>query len=562
MSFFYYMTIRAKFTVLAVGMLMALVGCVVYALISLERIGSELKQIAHDVEITNVVSGITINQLEQAIFFERALRYGIEIKDEQQAKVQFSNAIEDFYGYSKKVEKELRIGQLLAVAGEKNSISAQEIKEYAHVKQLLSKVGKEHVEYVKHAEQVFQLIRQDKIHQAILYSETVEVEEENIDHELESLLLELERFTLNATTSAANQKSNAFTILIGAGLLTMLAVIIASFYILSSISKAVLGATHIAEQIAEGNLNGDIHVLHQGSIGRLEQALLMMRDNLRGMVSEMSISSVSLSDSAEHLTSITQRTSSSVQEQKDQVLQVATAVNQMSATVQEVAANAALTADAAQKANEEASQGQTVVRGTIHSIQELAQGVEDAAVAINQVGLDSDLIGKVVDVIKGIAAQTNLLALNAAIEAARAGEQGRGFAVVADEVRTLAQRTQESTAEIEEMIIKLQGGAKNAVEVMERGRVQAQDSVERASQAGISLESITTSVNSINDMNTQIAYAAKEQSAVSEEINHNITLLNSLAEKNSAAVVETTTSTENLSLMAVGLQSMITRFKI
>ena len=562
MNAFSYMTIKAKFIALLVVILLVLASCVSYALISLEGIGKELKGIAHDVEITNVVSEITINQLEQAIFFERALRFGIEIGSEKEAANKFSASVKKFHQYSDKVNEILNEGESLAKRQQATAQLQKEVKEYAHVNELLSKVELEHKDYVTHAEIVFKLINQGEIHQAIVASEVVEAEEESIDHELESLLVELERFTQEATDAAASKKSNAFNVLIIGGVLSMLVIVFMSLFIKNSISNGVYGALRVAEKIAEGDLNSDIKVLHKGAIGRLEQALLDMRNNLKVMVTEMSESSSLLSESTANLTAITRETNISIDEQKNQVLQVAAAVGQMSATVKEVSDTASATAESAEEANSEASEGQIVVSGVIESIQELAKGVENAADAINQVGLDSDAIGRVVDVIKGIAGQTNLLALNAAIEAARAGEQGRGFAVVADEVRTLAFRTQQSTAEIEEMIVKLQAGAKNAVDVMETGRVQAQESVERASQAGVSLETITTAVNSINDMNTQIAYAAKEQSSVSEDIKNNIALLNTLAEKNASAVVETTNSTEGLADMAASLQTMISRFKI
>jgi methyl-accepting chemotaxis protein len=183
--------------------------------------------------------------------------------------------------------------------------------------------------------------------------------------------------------------------------------------------------------------------------------------------------------------------------------------------VQEVARNATEAAKAASHSDEEAQNGQAVVDRTINAIDALASEVDRAANVIHRLEQDSDKIGTVLDVIKGIAEQTNLLALNAAIEAARAGEQGRGFAVVADEVRTLASRTQQSTAEIQQMIERLQAGAQEAVSVMEDSRSRASDSVSSAQSAGQSLESITRSVASITDMNTQIASAADEQSALS-----------------------------------------------
>lgn len=221
--------------------------------------------------------------------------------------------------------------------------------------------------------------------------------------------------------------------------------------------------------------------------------------------------------------------------QKEEVDKVATAMTQMSATVQEVARNATEAAEAAQRADDETTNGKNVVSQAIEAIDLLATEVDQAANVIHRLEHDSDEIGAVLDVIRGIAEQTNLLALNAAIEAARAGEQGRGFAVVADEVRTLAQRTQQSTQEIQNMIERLQAGAQDAVKAMEQGRTRAQAGVTQAAEAGASLETITNAVSTISDMNAMIATAAEEQSVVAEEINLNITSISDMADKMAAS---------------------------
>ena len=274
-------------------------------------------------------------------------------------------------------------------------------------------------------------------------------------------------------------------------------------------------------------------------------------------------------DTANHLATATEQMQSQsdsarqgVTRQQLETDQIATAINEMTATVQEVARSATDAANAAGQADIEASNGKNVVAQTIESIQTLAKNVEQAADVIQRLEMDTTEIGGVLDVIKGIADQTNLLALNAAIEAARAGEQGRGFAVVADEVRTLASRTQESTEEINNMIDKLQTGAKNAVDVMEQGREQARTGVEQASLAGQSLEAITQSVATINDMNTQIAGAAEEQSTVAEEINRSVVNISQVADETASNVAQVADSSAQLEALSVDLKQEVAKFQL
>ncbi len=559
---FSYFTIKTKLTCLFLSTLVMLVLSLTYALLKLDGIGRELKSISADIHITSAVSEITINQLEQAVYFERSLRFGLEIEKHPNAKVSFENSVSSFYNYNDKVSSELKQGEILARELETNARTITEAEEYQHVKKLLIEIEDQHTLYVQHAQAVFLFIEERKYNQAMAKSELLAHEEENLDRSLEVLLLELESFTEAAAKKAEEDEQTAFKYLITIAFFSIITLLSISILISSSITSSLLTALRGAEDIAEGVLNSEIKVMNKGSVGRLEQALLNMRNNLRELVTEMASSSRSLSSAATDLSAISTISNDSIQEQKNKIVQVVASVNELSYSIQEVANNAATTSESAKDAKKEAHGVHQVVQGTIEAIQVLAGGIEDAADAINQVGLDSNAIGKVVDVIKEIAGQTNLLALNAAIEAARAGDKGRGFAVVADEVRSLAQRTQESTAEIEEMISNLQKGAKNAINMMETGRSQVKQSVEHVSQAEFALESITSSVDSINQKNTEIATAAQEQSETSEEINQNISLLSELAEKSSCTVEQTSISTKKLASMALKLQDNISHFKI
>lgn len=312
----------------------------------------------------------------------------------------------------------------------------------------------------------------------------------------------------------------------------------------------------------QGDLRKRLATTQQDETGKLVAAFNGFVDKLHGIMTEVADSVGNLSAAAGQMTSSTENSARGIRKQQQDIEQVATAMNQMSSTVHEVAQNAGVAADAAQQADTEATNGKQVVSETASTIDGLVHEVEEASTVIQRLAAESENIGTVLDVIKEIAEQTNLLALNAAIEAARAGEQGRGFAVVADEVRTLAQRTQHSTQEIQQIIEKLQSGADDAVTVMGRSREQAQATVEQSTRAGASLETIAEMVSRISDMNAQIASAAEEQTAVSEEVNRNVVNISQVAEETAACSRQISESGEGVSRLASQLQGLAGKFKI
>ncbi|MBK1716278.1 methyl-accepting chemotaxis protein [Thiocystis violacea] len=329
-----------------------------------------------------------------------------------------------------------------------------------------------------------------------------------------------------------------------------------------AIFKHIREGVRVAKTIAAGNLTSPIHVGGNNETAEILQAIKMLQSRLATVMGHIQETSTGVAAAASQLASATNSTHRLMEQQHQETDMVATAMHEMSATVAEVANNTTAAADAAHQASQDAREGHAVVRHSVDGIQELADGVSEAARTIGQLEADSENIGKILDVIRGIAGQTNLLALNAAIEAARAGEQGRGFAVVADEVRALAQRTQDSTREIQEMIARLQEGARGAVTMMRRGREQADRSVLSAGETDRSLDSITHSVERINDMNAQIATAAEEQSAVVEEMSRNVESIRHLSTQTLDSTDAVVSATEHLENLAGRLAGLVHQYKI
>jgi len=362
----------------------------------------------------------------------------------------------------------------------------------------------------------------------------------------------------------AEKINNARNVAIILGVSSMIAGLIIAILIASMIGKPLCQTVEAMSEISEGegDLTRRLDESGNNEISRLATAFNNFAEKVRSMVSQVYGSTTQLSSAAEIMSSIVDETNRATQQQQTETSMVVTAMNEMTATVQEVARHATDAAEAANNADKFSAEGKQVVNSTMQSIESLSSEVHSAANVIAQLEKDSENIGAVLDVIKGIAEQTNLLALNAAIEAARAGEQGRGFAVVADEVRTLASRTQQSTQEIQEMIEKLQAGAQSAVKVMNDGRTKAESSVDQAAKAGSSLESITNAVSLIKDMNMQIATAAEQQSSVAEEINKNIVNISDIVDKSVDSAGQTASASNELAQLSSELQQLVNQFKV
>mgnify|MGYP001100671846 CR=1 FL=1 len=370
------------------------------------------------------------------------------------------------------------------------------------------------------------------------------------------------RLTVSQTIVRDTDAAHAKNMLLMATALALAFGMVAAWAITRQIVIPLNQTLKVAERVAAGDLTHNLTSKRRDELGQLQRAMQSMTLGLRELIGGISDGVTQIASAAEELSAVTEQTSAGVNSQKVETDQVATAMNEMTATVQEVARNAEEASEAAVAADQQAREGDKVVSEAIAQIERLALEVGNSTAAMGDLKRESDKIGSVLDVIKSVAQQTNLLALNAAIEAARAGEAGRGFAVVADEVRSLAQRTQKSTEEIEELIVGLQNGTQQVATIMDNSRVLTDSSVELTRRAGGSLESITRTVSAIQSMNQQIAAAAEQQTAVAEEINRSVLNVRDVSEQTSAASEETAASSIELARLGTHLQMLVGRFKV
>jgi len=344
--------------------------------------------------------------------------------------------------------------------------------------------------------------------------------------------------------------------------LAALATVALAMMLTRSIVRPLSSAVSAAESVAQGDLTRPIETHGNDEVSRLLKALATMQQNLRETLQGISGSATQLATAADELNAVTLDSTQGLQQQNNEIEQAATAVNQMTAAVEEVARNAVSTSDATRQSSESAHLGQVRVSETATAINALASDVQQTGELVQSLANQSQDIGKVLDVIRAIAEQTNLLALNAAIEAARAGESGRGFAVVADEVRALAYRTQQSTQEIEQMVQGMRSGSSLALDSMQASTARATTTLALAERAGEALQTITASVHEIHERNLVIASAAEEQAQVAREVDRNLVNIRDLSVRSAAGADQTSASSHELSQLANALQGMVRRFQL
>nr|WP_092222369.1 methyl-accepting chemotaxis protein [Pseudomonas sp. NFACC08-1] len=376
-------------------------------------------------------------------------------------------------------------------------------------------------------------------------------------------LLEINNQQADAFNRGAEQQySRAFNLVVTLLLIATGLTLLFAWLLTNSITKPIANALDAAEEIAKGNLTRPIVVDGSDEAGRLLRAMSTMQEKLRDTLQRISGSATQLASAAEELNSVTDESARGLTQQNNEIEQAATAVNEMTSAVEEVARNAVSTSEASKNATTSAGDGRDLVQETVSAIERMSADVQGTAALIGNLANESRDIGKVLDVIRGLADQTNLLALNAAIEAARAGEAGRGFAVVADEVRALAHRTQQSTSEIERMIGSIQSGTEHAVDSMRNSTERAESTLNIARGAGMSLDTINTAIVEINERNLVIASAAEEQAQVAREVDRNLVNIRDLSVQSATGANQTSAASAELSRLAVDLNNMVGRFSL
>ncbi|MHC8377407.1 methyl-accepting chemotaxis protein [Pseudomonas sp. MDT1-16] len=417
--------------------------------------------------------------------------------------------------------------------------------------------------YMQDQNQMLELSRQNKLDEMrTLINTRIKDGTDQMGEQLNKLVAFNNTYAKTASAEAGEHYSSAVTGIIAVAVIAALMTVLLAWLLTRSIVSPLNRALQAAETIAGGNLTKTIDIDGKDEPARLLGALSTMQTNLRKTIEQIAGSATQLGAAAEELSTVTQQASRGLQQQNNEIEQAATAVNEMTAAVEEVARNAVSTSEASNQSTQAAREGRDRVVETVGAIQTMTHDVQNTSVMIEGLAAQGRDIGKVLDVIRAIAEQTNLLALNAAIEAARAGEAGRGFAVVADEVRALAHRTAQSTQEIEKMVAGIQNGTGEAVSSMQQSNQRTQSTLEMARAAGVALEQITQSIQLINERNLVIASASEEQAQVSREVDRNLVNIRDLATQSAAGANQTSAATHELSRLAVDLNAMVARFVI
>lgn len=417
--------------------------------------------------------------------------------------------------------------------------------------------------YISSSERIMSMLESNQLDQARAQLNSTNNEMFRQARDLIRVMIESNNRQIKEGSIAADElRDSALTWMISGIVLAFIIAITIGVLITRLITRPIAQAVESAQRIAKGDLTQAIVTERTDEAGQLLMALSDMQGGLKSTLMEIANASDQLASAAEELSAVTDESSRGLTRQNDEIQQAATAVNQMTAAVDEVASNAVSTSEASRQATTEAEEGREQVAQAVSGMGSMVVEINDSTQSVADLAGQVREIGKVIDVIRGIADQTNLLALNAAIEAARAGEQGRGFAVVADEVRALAHRTQISTVDIEKMIGEVQVGADDAVAAMNKSLTWANNTQILAQNAGEALERITASVAKINERNLVIASASEEQAQVAREVDRNLLNIQDLSTQTAAGAHQTNASSQDLSRLATSFNVLVSKFQL
>jgi len=558
MQFFNNLAISKKIGGIVLILISLMIFSSVFGLLKVSMIGSEMKTVqAEDLPLIQLISDVTVKQLEKAILIEKAMRVA-GVSDATETISELHQKVKDL---AHEIDREIKEGEAIISIAKTHPLSQQQLVELQGLEKYLYSIEAEHLQYENKVEHLMELLEKGE---KVSSAEVVDVEsaQEKINHHLEETLIGVEKMTEHALETVIHDEEAALQGMVLIALLSIIIGISLGVVITRAITRPIAHAVETANRLSEGDLTVEVNVHASDETGQLLLAMKKMAHNIQGMISQVITATEQLTGAAQEIAVVTKQTAINLDTQKEELNQTSAAMEQMTASIHEVAQSAALAAQSAGKADTEALHGRTVVDQVSDSINVLATELEGTQAVIKKLDYETANVDSILEVITSIAEQTNLLALNAAIEAARAGEQGRGFAVVADEVRTLASRTQSSIEEIQQMTGRLKTEAQKSVKAMQNGHTKTLGTIDLSKRAEQSLLDISSAVMSINEMNMQIASAAEEQSAVAAQTNASVHSMNQSAVENSVGAEQVSVATEEIAELSVDLKQLVSVFKI
>lgn len=547
-----------KISAIVIMLTVLLIISSVFGISKVNSIAHEMKTVqTESIPLVELISDITIKQLEKSIAIERAMRIaGLTKSNETISEIH--HVIEKL---AKEIDLEITEGEAILATAKTHALSKQQGEELSSIEKKLVSMNREHTNFEIKANQLMTQI-ESKSPVSTSQIKDLEKSQTNITHHLETLITDIEKMTEHALTTVEQDEASALKWMIIISSFSVAVAVIFGVMVTRSITTPLKYALQVTNTLASGDLTVKIASKSKDEIGQLLQAMRKMSDIQRDLLTEISSSAEQLSAASQEVSVTTTQSATNIESEKDQLNQVAVAMNEMSATVHDVAENASQAAFSSEEANKGTQDGRQAVEQVALSIDALALEIEKSKAAITRLSKETESVDTILGVITAIAEQTNLLALNAAIEAARAGEQGRGFAVVADEVRSLASRTQESIATIQQTVTSLKKEALLSVDAMESGNVKANETIKLSKQAESSLDDISQAVTKMNDLNLQIASAAEQQNVVVEEMNKSVVHITETEDENYVGAQQISLTTDEIAQQAEHLKTLLTKFTL